>query len=340
MNDFEGKVIFKVKLGDEIKKLVIHNDDLTYNEVVLMIQRIFSLNTNDEFTIKYTDEDNDLITIANDMDVLLAIQSCKILKLTLFMKNELNKTDETQNKVDTNGILKELNTIRDSIDRFVNKMEVLVKLQQQQQPQQLNGQIAQQELTNEQKFNIENHKEFDPLGKTIKEQRAETPDSIASGVGFKQQQQLQQQLQPTMPSYQAQNQASYNQQPPSLVTSTTPSNLQQFQRPPPQSSLPPSQHQFQQYQQQQPQMMQPPQQNQFSMQPTPSQQSMYQQQHQQQPPATQPPQQQQQNYSYYGAPPPQMQMPPTSGTNPYARSAQSQNDLQRPPSSLYQQAYK
>ena len=56
--DLSGKVVFKVKLGDEIKKVVIHNDELTYNELCLMIQRIFSekIDKSDEFALKYTDE--------------------------------------------------------------------------------------------------------------------------------------------------------------------------------------------------------------------------------------------------------------------------------------------
>jgi hypothetical protein len=56
--DLNGKVVFKVKLGNEIKKIVIHNDELTFNELCLMMQRIFSekIGKSDEFTLKYTDE--------------------------------------------------------------------------------------------------------------------------------------------------------------------------------------------------------------------------------------------------------------------------------------------
>ncbi len=58
--DTDGKVVFKVKLGDEIKKIVIHNEDINFNEVLLMMQRIFSekIKPNDEFSMKYTDEGN------------------------------------------------------------------------------------------------------------------------------------------------------------------------------------------------------------------------------------------------------------------------------------------
>ena len=56
--DLGGKIIFKVKLDNEIKKVIIHNDEINYNEMVLMIQRIFSdrIKTKDEFRIKYADD--------------------------------------------------------------------------------------------------------------------------------------------------------------------------------------------------------------------------------------------------------------------------------------------
>ncbi len=107
--ELSGKVVFKIKLGKEIKKSIIHNEDITYNELLLMIQRIFSekIKPNDEFSIKYTDDglilikiyiilkhfnlnffkENDLITLENDSDVSIAIKTCSIIKLTIFRKN-------------------------------------------------------------------------------------------------------------------------------------------------------------------------------------------------------------------------------------------------------------
>lgn len=61
--DLGGKIIFKVKLDNEIKKVIIHNDEINYNEMVLMIQRIFSdrIKTKDEFRIKYADDGTNTI---------------------------------------------------------------------------------------------------------------------------------------------------------------------------------------------------------------------------------------------------------------------------------------
>lgn len=87
--DLGGKIIFKVKLDEEIKKVIIHNDEINYNELLLMLQRIFSdrIKPNDEFRIKYADDENDLITIANDSDLAVAIQTTKILKITIYCKS-------------------------------------------------------------------------------------------------------------------------------------------------------------------------------------------------------------------------------------------------------------
>ena len=58
--DLSGKLIIKVQLGDDIRRIPIHNEDITYDELVLMMQRVFrsQISSNDEVTIKYKDEGN------------------------------------------------------------------------------------------------------------------------------------------------------------------------------------------------------------------------------------------------------------------------------------------
>jgi hypothetical protein len=36
--DLTGKLIIKATLGEDIRRIPIHNDDLTYDELVLMMQ--------------------------------------------------------------------------------------------------------------------------------------------------------------------------------------------------------------------------------------------------------------------------------------------------------------
>lgn len=56
--DLSGKLIIKVQLGDDIRRIPIHNDAITYDELLLMMQRVFKgkLTSNDDILIKYKDE--------------------------------------------------------------------------------------------------------------------------------------------------------------------------------------------------------------------------------------------------------------------------------------------
>ena len=56
--DLSNKLIIKAQLGDDIRRIPIHNEDITYDELVLMMQRVFrgKLKNTDEVTIKYKDE--------------------------------------------------------------------------------------------------------------------------------------------------------------------------------------------------------------------------------------------------------------------------------------------
>lgn len=62
------------------------NEDVTYDERVLVMQRAFR--GNDEVTIKEKDEHGDLITIFDSSDISFAIQYSKIVKLTLFVNGQ------------------------------------------------------------------------------------------------------------------------------------------------------------------------------------------------------------------------------------------------------------
>lgn len=63
--DLSNKVIIKAALGDDIRKIPVQNEDMTYDELLLMMQRIFKgkLSASDEIGIKYKDEGKDRICI-------------------------------------------------------------------------------------------------------------------------------------------------------------------------------------------------------------------------------------------------------------------------------------
>lgn len=50
--------MLQVQLGDDVRRIPIHNEAITYDELVLMMQRVFrgKLNSTDDITIKYKDE--------------------------------------------------------------------------------------------------------------------------------------------------------------------------------------------------------------------------------------------------------------------------------------------
>ncbi|XP_052244766.1 protein TFG-like isoform X5 [Dreissena polymorpha] len=119
--DLTGKLIIKTALGDDIRRILITNEDITYDELLLMMQRVYrgKLNSTDDIVIKYKDEDNDLITIFDSSDLSFAIQCSRILKITLFVngKPEPLQSDELKH------IKGELRAIRDSCVQLLDKLD-------------------------------------------------------------------------------------------------------------------------------------------------------------------------------------------------------------------------
>lgn len=119
--DLSGKLIIKAQLGDDIRRIPIHNEDITYDELVLMMQRVFrgKLQSNDEVTIKYKDEDDDLITIFDSSDLTFAIQCSRILKLTLFVNGQPRPLESSQVKF----LRRELIELRNKVNNLLDSLE-------------------------------------------------------------------------------------------------------------------------------------------------------------------------------------------------------------------------
>lgn len=119
--DLSGKLIIKAQLGDDIRRIPIHNEDITYDELLLMMQRVFrgQLQSSDEVTIKYKDEDDDLITIFDSSDLSFAIQCSRILKLTLFVNGQPRPLESSQVK----HLRKELIQLRNRINSLLDRLE-------------------------------------------------------------------------------------------------------------------------------------------------------------------------------------------------------------------------
>jgi len=58
-------LVIKSRLGSDVRRVPVLNDDLTYDELMLMMQRVYrgKLSGSDEITIKYTDEGTRLAVV-------------------------------------------------------------------------------------------------------------------------------------------------------------------------------------------------------------------------------------------------------------------------------------
>lgn len=121
--DLTGKLIIKVQLGDDVRRIPIHNDAITYDELVLMMQRVFrgKLSSTDEITIKYKDEDGDLITIFDSSDLAFAVQYSRVLKLTIILNNSENVTKQEPPQL--SHMKKELRRLRDQVNFLLDSLE-------------------------------------------------------------------------------------------------------------------------------------------------------------------------------------------------------------------------
>ncbi|WKX90644.1 hypothetical protein Q1695_009472 [Nippostrongylus brasiliensis] len=81
--------ILKARFGSDVRKTPLHHgNDLTLNDLTLMLQRIFKIGSAEAIVLKYRDSDGDLITLADDSDLLLALQSEQSLSIEVSIDNK------------------------------------------------------------------------------------------------------------------------------------------------------------------------------------------------------------------------------------------------------------
>jgi len=119
--DLTGKLVIKVQLGDDIRCIPILNEEITYDELVLMMQRVYQgkLTNTDEIVIKYKDEDGDMVTIFDSSDLSFAIQCSSILKLILIVNGGPRPLDPEEVK----HVKKELQGIRDKVNHLLDCLD-------------------------------------------------------------------------------------------------------------------------------------------------------------------------------------------------------------------------
>ncbi|KAI8338482.1 PB1 domain-containing protein [Chlamydoabsidia padenii] len=77
-----GDIVIKCRYGKDIRRLTI-NQAPTYDELCLMMTRIFKLPSSEDITLKYTDNENDLISLLDDNDITHAVSQSSLLKVTV-----------------------------------------------------------------------------------------------------------------------------------------------------------------------------------------------------------------------------------------------------------------
>eukprot|EP00794_Sanderia_malayensis_P000607 gene607-1269_t len=119
--DMSGKLIIKAQLGDDIRRIPIHNEDITYDELILMMQRLFrgKIKNTDDILIKYKDEDSDLITIFDSSDLSFAKSLSRYLKITIFVNGKPKPLEHDQVK----EIKSELVAMRDQINHLLTRLD-------------------------------------------------------------------------------------------------------------------------------------------------------------------------------------------------------------------------
>ena len=115
-----GQLIIKASVGDDIRRIPILNDDLTYDELILMMQRVFKgvLKTDEDLVLKYKDEDGDLVSLVDTNDLTYAIQYSRVLRLTISHQTG-DKSVDGGNVFDKE-VVKELRIIRDRVNHLLD----------------------------------------------------------------------------------------------------------------------------------------------------------------------------------------------------------------------------
>lgn len=67
-------LVLKTELNGDLRRIPLHNDFLTFDELHLMLCRVYSCDIDEEDKLKYMDEEGDWVTIQDSSDLQFAIQ--------------------------------------------------------------------------------------------------------------------------------------------------------------------------------------------------------------------------------------------------------------------------
>ncbi|KAK4476171.1 hypothetical protein MN116_001386 [Schistosoma mekongi] len=176
--DLSGKLIIKAQLGHDLRRIPIHNEEITYDELILMMQRVFRqyIAKEDELLVKYKDEDGDFITIGDESDLSLAIQSSKVLQIKIFVVNrpeilqftaplKNRKSDEavTIESGDSSSLMCELQWLGNQMLSVADRIQKLCSFNRPINLTVSDSSCFEKVGRTDSAHNLESNKEFDPL---------------------------------------------------------------------------------------------------------------------------------------------------------------------------------
>lgn len=125
----DRSICIKAKYGNLIKKQVIFNEELSFDDLVMILIRIFNLKIvdDDEIDIRYKDQDGDLVCLENGNDLSMALSNSNNLEITV----KVIKKGNSLPLANTNNVLKDLedisqlfNTLKERLANVFNELRV------------------------------------------------------------------------------------------------------------------------------------------------------------------------------------------------------------------------
>ncbi|KAI1711066.1 PB1 domain-containing protein [Ditylenchus destructor] len=106
--------VLKSKYGADIRKSQLHHtQDLNFNDLVLMMQRVFQIKASASISLKYRDSEGDWITLANDDDVVFALQHEPSLYVEVFTDGD--RVSRQLSPVNTDSIAASRNSVKEEV---------------------------------------------------------------------------------------------------------------------------------------------------------------------------------------------------------------------------------
>ena len=187
------QLVVKAQFKDDIRKLVIPNENLTVHSTSfsrrffhehrtgsssglhLLIRRIFDgkLSNSNELILKYLDNDGDQVTLANDGDLAVALHFQAKLRLFVYVDGQ-----ESAAKVNSDGTLIDAKTFAEELKRIRNSVQTVLD----------RCEIPRESVTEQKKMPEKETpvvpptppREFDPYAQVLQRQRSHTPSSVRS----------------------------------------------------------------------------------------------------------------------------------------------------------------